>query len=1484
MQILYVNVYRVMPLQVGEVPTFDSTVFLSPHFPVLCGVLNYAVRESCGGNLSADGWLTSPGYPHFYEGNVDCLWDVTAPAGNVVALSVMDFDLYDVDSCWNSWLGLGYLQTSQREITMCHATDEGRTFVSASNFLRILFHTTTFETRRGFNVTWKTQDHKLGCIISCKNGQKCIDKISYSECNCSVGSIEQDCEIDISVCATNPCKNGGTCVDGVKNESCICRQGWTGEKCTDDVDECLSNPCNPHRAICTNTNGSYACICKEGYFGDGVTCNEFRLFPFGDEVGDDHIGTRQDDFTSIIFTPPFGIPFGSTMFYNLYFTDNGAIIFLKNGDACFPYPNPPSAGFQEDYHTATIAVFWDDADLSREVGDVFYQEYDYTGKTNHGQSSKDHAELRWKIEQQVHKNFSINFNATWILKVTWNEVPAVPAISNLHNTNTFQAVLTTDGRQTFCLIQFMEGKMLWRPESRDPNANHALIGYHSGSSTGLMMYNDQIIEEIDSRRYRPDKSNGRIVQNGSPTDMQAEGRWAFRLENHQASFKNPRQECWNWYSHDYSPWLQFWNSPCPCTWEQGLSDPRFVSGSTIHQFGFHEPNVPGTRWILQSQWSNWRGSGIRCYYNHWGSILTGRIERFLPTPWNQPFQWIWNSRTGWIRTFISNQREHWLMEQREKYYESDVHPHENCCLRSGNLEFCEYYVQRRPSDFCINYTPFIFTAVFGDPHLITLDGVSYTFNGLGDFIILHANTTTGALLKIHGRTQQAGPFQNLSATNFVTLAAKEGDGPTVEWRMSGDDSTIIFLDGHSFNVTDEQVPMNETLFWRPVPSAVMVSFPSGASINVTAEAAALQFTISLSSDFYNKTRGLLGVFNKHQKDDFVARNGTVIPFNGDKPPDEKTLYYDFGVSWEVTAEEAILESAGNKGRSASLYEPSFLNDVIDSASAAEKQMAQEICGNEPFCLFDTLTTNNTAFGLATFKANMNLEKTKRSQNAFPPNITGKSILQCAISEKVLITYETDEMDVDSANVTFTLNTTSTDINMTASGKLTWNPTSLEPVFAIVLANNGNATSQLALTLIVCGCKNNGTCDYDKRSSVEVGESNSFFLVASCDCTQGYTGLDCSKDLNPCENNPCFPGVNCIDIPAPSLDFKCGSCPDGLSGNGSKCFDFDECLHNPCEQRCDNIHGGYNCSCDAGYIVDPSNRSRCVDVDECENSQLCVENAVCTNLRGTYTCTCQEGFLGNGSISCKAPRETTINVPDVQLGSSATTPLAHTTSTVTEETTISVPDTTTQLSSSATTHLVPDTTTQMGSSATTHLVPPTSTATEETTISVPDTTTQLGPSAATHLVHTTSTATEETTVSVPDTTTQLGSSSATHLVLTTSTGTEETTIIVPDTTTQLGPSAATHLVHTTSTTTGNCNEKCQKKCTGIDLCQNGGTCSCDATCTITCSCGSSYKGSRCEMGVNTFPAVLRQDAPKVIFDMTVKFGSADLEKSKQETMV
>ena len=44
-----------------------------------------------------------------------------------------------------------------------------------------------------------------------------------------------------------------------------------------DVDECeQQSPCDSN-ATCTNTPGSYTCVCDEGYTGDGITCSGMLL-------------------------------------------------------------------------------------------------------------------------------------------------------------------------------------------------------------------------------------------------------------------------------------------------------------------------------------------------------------------------------------------------------------------------------------------------------------------------------------------------------------------------------------------------------------------------------------------------------------------------------------------------------------------------------------------------------------------------------------------------------------------------------------------------------------------------------------------------------------------------------------------------------------------------------------------------------------------------------------------------------------------------------------------------------------------------------------------------------------------------------------------------------------------------------------------------------------------------------------------------------
>lgn len=43
----------------------------------------------------------------------------------------------------------------------------------------------------------------------------------------------------------------------------------------------------------------------------------------------------------------------------------------------------------------------------------------------------------------------------------------------------------------------------------------------------------------------------------------------------------------------------------------------------------------------------------------------------------------------------------------------------------------------------------------------------------------------------------------------------------------------------------------------------------------------------------------------------------------------------------------------------------------------------------------------------------------------------------------------------------------------------------------------------------------------------------------------------------CDPNPCHPGVKCIETAG---GIKCGSCPEGMVGNSTRCMDVDEVGH------------------------------------------------------------------------------------------------------------------------------------------------------------------------------------------------------------------------------------------------------------------------------------------------------------------------------------
>lgn len=61
---------------------------------------------------------------------------------------------------------------------------------------------------------------------------------------------------------------------------------------------------------------------------------------------------------------------------------------------------------------------------------------------------------------------------------------------------------------------------------------------------------------------------------------------------------------------------------------------------------------------------------------------------------------------------------------------------------------------------------------WGDPHLTTVDGRQYTFNGLGEYVLLTAATSDNGTFVIQGRTELA---ENTSATQFSAFAIGRPD-------------------------------------------------------------------------------------------------------------------------------------------------------------------------------------------------------------------------------------------------------------------------------------------------------------------------------------------------------------------------------------------------------------------------------------------------------------------------------------------------------------------------------------------------------------------------------------------------------------------------------------------------------------------------------------------------------------------------------------
>lgn len=777
-----------------------------------------------------------------------------------------------------------------------------------------------------------------------------------------------------------------------------------------------------------------------------------------------------------------------------------------------------------------------------------------------------------------------SFDATSVLIVTWVKVPPYIPVSDSERV-TFQCVIISDGQSTYAYFAYLSNGM-----NLDATlARSVEVGW--GDTNLDTQDNYYIFDEI-------------MGNTGAP------GRWMFKI----GFVSNSQALCLN-FLNDQTRALRtidFFNlvvPPCPCNELNAIFNPLWVP--------------------------NYQDSDVRCYdvlplYLLYGRRCCYRNDNSFSFENRQPqagnFQAV-NPLTGLAAAHDA----------------ADATPKRWCCYES---ELCDEFYRVRPVRGCTNRNTRRGNLV-GDPHVTTLDQLSYIFNGLGEYTLLDIVGTVPSNnvtvdFKMQGRTCLAKTKDGAptKATVWCALALRNTNGTSVHVEISDDRTYLViymneqdysarFRDNENFNARDG------SMFIQKINGSLSVSTPDHVGVTITLTTGLLDISPVVDEQYKNMTSGLLGNFNDKTDDEYIMPNGTQLPAG----ITEREVF-SYGQTWAVTDANSVFRR--KQGQTAatffnSTFEPIYLDEASDSA----RTEAETVCGgvaNLP-CIFDYIATNDTQVALGTLEAVVAYTTDEAKLDNRAPVIEGNSQIRAVVNET--FTFQLNSSDPDNNAIVYELlkQPASNVFIYTDEGngifRASFTPSDLSPVqIQVVAADEGGLQSEVQVfDIVVCSnCSDGrGACNY-----TTVRRISDNYAEATCVCETQYSGLNCEKDKDGCANRPCPEQTTCTDLSAEEelatgKAYNCSDCPDGLrlNPNNSKCEDVDECMElSPCPQNssCTNNLGSYTCKCDDYFRM--NSQMKCVDIDQCtENSHSCAQ--ICINEIGGFSCDCYPGFVRSG---------------------------------------------------------------------------------------------------------------------------------------------------------------------------------------------------------------------------------------------------------------
>ena len=181
----------------------------------------------------------------------------------------------------------------------------------------------------------------------------------------------------------------------------------------------------------------------------------------------------------------------------------------------------------------------------------------------------------------------------------------------------------------------------------------------------------------------------------------------------------------------------------------------------------------------------------------------------------------------------------------------------------------------------------------GDPHLLTLDGHQYTFNGRGEFILIE---TRDDRFTLQGRMIPAENDDGTESlgTVFSAIVAKQYDSDVVEFRASVF-GVLVFINGLEIEI-EVSLPeaYNSVIVSNKGNDTYSATFSTGVYLEVMQRNGFLStIVVSLLPTYFDLTQGLMGVYNDDPSDDLLPRNSsTPLPLNSSL----EKVHYEFGLT------------------------------------------------------------------------------------------------------------------------------------------------------------------------------------------------------------------------------------------------------------------------------------------------------------------------------------------------------------------------------------------------------------------------------------------------------------------------------------------------------------------------------------------------------------------------------------------------------------